>query len=155
MAGTVEKGPAGPKAPDPFELGTVALNEGKYASAHRLLQEALEKERSADHLSQYALALAHHTGNVQSAITLCREAIKLEPRNPEHFLRLAIVYLIGGNKKQAIRMLHLGQRFGRHAGIARMLQALGLRRKPVIPFLSRANPLNKYLGKMRGLFNRR
>ena len=132
-----------------FNLGTQALEEKDYAAAHGYLQAALELERSAEHLSQYALALAYHTGKIQTAIALGQEAVKKEPKNPEHFLRLGTVYLIAGRKKEAIRIFHLGLRVGRHPGITRTLHALGRREKPMLPFLSRTNPLNKYLGKIR------
>jgi tetratricopeptide (TPR) repeat protein len=132
-----------------FRLGTQALDAKDYAAAHRFLQGALERDRSPDHLSQYALALARHTSEIQPSITLCQEAVKKDPKNPEHFLRLGTVYLVAGRKKEAIRIFRLGLRVGKHPTILRWLQHLGDRKKPMIPFLSRTNPLNKYLGKVR------
>jgi len=132
-----------------FRLGTEALDAKKYRLAHRYLQSALEIERSPNHLSQYALALAHEKGDIQTSITLCQEAIKNEPKNPEHFLRLGTIYLLAGRRKEAIRIFHLGLRVGRHPMITKWLQVLGNRERPIIPFLSRSNLLNKYLGKMR------
>jgi Flp pilus assembly protein TadD len=131
------------------QLGNDALEARSFAAAHRYLQAALAKERSPDHLSLYALALARHTGNVQAAVALCQEAIKKEPKNSGHFLRLGTIYLIAGRKKEAVRTLHLGLRLGRNPDIRRLLQTLGQRENPVLPFLSRGNPLNKYLGKIR------
>lgn len=131
------------------QLGTDALEVRKFAAAHRYLHAALAKQRSPNHLSLYALALAQHTGNIQTAVALCQEAIKHEPKNSDHFLRLGTIYLVAGRKKDAIRVLHLGLRLGRNPGIRRLLQTLGQREKPVLPFLSRGNPLNKYLGKLR------
>lgn len=132
-----------------FRLGTEALEAKEYAAALRLLGLALDDERSPNHLSQYALALAHHKGDIKTAIALCQEAVKSDPRNPEQFLRLAKLYLMAGKIKEAIRTLHLGLRVGKHPGILRQLQALGHRQKPTLPFLSRAHPLNKYLGKIK------
>jgi tetratricopeptide (TPR) repeat protein len=131
-----------------FRLGTEALDAKNYPAAHRYLQEALEQERTPDHLSQYALALAFHSRDIQTGIALCQEAVKRDPKNTEHFLRLGMIYLIAGRKKEAIRIFRLGLRVGRHPTIVKYLQALGHRKKPVIPFLSRTNPLNKYLGKI-------
>lgn len=138
-----------PDAEELFRMGSDALDARNFTSAHRYLQLALEKERTPDHLSLYAVALVQYTGNVQAAVALCQEAIKSEPRNPNHFYRLGTVYLVSGRKKEAIRIYHLGLRVGRHAGITKMLQALGQRGKPVLPFLERGNPLNKYLGKIK------
>jgi tetratricopeptide (TPR) repeat protein len=132
-----------------FRLGTEALAAKEYQAAERLLRLALNDERSPDHLSQYALALAHHKGDLKTAVALCQEAVKTDHRNPEQFLRLGTLYLMAGQTKQAIRTLQLGLRVGRHPGILKQLQALGRRQKPMLPFLSRAHPLNKYLGKIK------
>lgn len=151
IAGTDDQdNPGNLNAAELYRLGTEALNAKKYARARQLLKEALELKRTPDHMSQYALALAHDTGDIPTAITLCQEAVKMDPKNPEHFLRLGTVYLIGGRRKEALRILRLGLRVGRHTGITKSLQTLGNRGKPMLPFLSRANPLNKYLGKLRG-----
>lgn len=130
-------------------LGKEALEARRFTLAQRYLHAALEKERTPDHLSLYALALAQATGNVKTAVVLCQEAVKREPKNSEHFLRLGTVYLAAGRKKEAIRALHLGLRVGKNPAITRLLQTLGQRERPVLPFLSRGNPLNKYLGKIR------
>ena len=132
-----------------FKLGTEALDAKNYAMAHRYLYAALERERTPNNLSQYALALAAHTRKIEPSIALCQEAVKKEPKNSEHFLRLGTVYLVAGRKKEAIRIFRLGLRVGKNPTIVRWLQVLGYRKSPVLPFLSRTNPLNKYLGKIR------
>jgi tetratricopeptide (TPR) repeat protein len=132
-----------------FRLGSEALNAKNYAKAHRYLQAALERERTPDHLSQFALALAAHTREIEQSILLCQEAVKKEPKNSEHFLRLGTVYLVAGRKKEAIRIFRLGLRVGNNPTIVRWLHALGDRKKPPIPFLARTNPLNKILGRIR------
>lgn len=132
-----------------FRLGSEALRLRHYPAARRYLEQALHLERTPEHLSLYALALAHHTGNTHQATALCQEALRKEPKNQEHFLRLGTVYLIAGRRKEALRIFHLGLRLGRHPGLSRMLQAMGLRQKPVLSFLARSNPLNRYLGKIR------
>jgi tetratricopeptide (TPR) repeat protein len=137
-----------------FKLGTEALDAKDYAAAHRYLHAALAKERTPDHLSQYALALAAHTREIEPSIALCQEAVKKEPKNSEHFLRLGTVYLVASRKKEAIRIFRLGLRVGKNPTIVRWLQVLGDRKAPLIPFLSRTNPLNKYLGKIRMSLNK-
>jgi tetratricopeptide (TPR) repeat protein len=132
-----------------FKLGTEALDTKNYAAAHRYLHAALARERTPNHLSQYALALAAHTREIEPSIALCQEAVKKEPKNSEHFLRLGTVYLVAGRKKEAIRIFRLGLRVGKNPTISRWLQVLGNRKAPLIPFLARTNPLNKFLGKIR------
>ena len=154
----VNKKPNDPQEPVPsgdqdaaelFRRGTAALNAKQYTEAVRHLQAALAMERTPDHLSQYALAQAHEKGEFHTSIRLCQEAIRGEPKNPEHFLRLGTVYLLAGRRKEAVRTFQLGLRVGKHPMITKWLQVLGHRSKPVLPFLSRSNPLNKYLGKLR------
>jgi len=140
---------AQPDVEDLFKRGTEALEARNFPAAYRLLRAALDGERSPDHLSQYGLALTQYTGNMKGGIALCQEAIKKDPKNPDHFLRMGTIYLVSGRKKEAVRIFHLGLRVGRHPGITRMLQSLGQREKPMLPFLARTNPLNKYLGKIR------
>lgn len=130
-------------------LGKEALEAHRFTEAQRYLHAALERQRTPEHLSLYALAFAQATGNVKIAIAWCQEAVKKEPRNSNHFLRLGTVYLAAGRKKEAVRTLHLGLRVGKNPAITKLLQTLGQRERPVLPFLSRGNPLNKYLGKVR------
>ncbi|WP_328746792.1 tetratricopeptide repeat protein [Geomonas anaerohicana] len=136
-------------------IGQEELEARRFSSALRYLQAAMEQQRTPDHVSLYALALAQATGNIKTAVALCQEAIKREPRNSSHFLRLGTIYLVAGRKKEAIRSLNLGLRVGKNPAIMKLLQSLGHRESPVIPFLSRGNPLNKYLGKIRSSLFRR
>lgn len=138
-----------------FEMGMEALKEKRYSDAVRYLQLAVDGQRSPEYLSQLAIAVAHERGDIKAAVALCQEAIRMEPRNPELFLRLGIVYLIGDNRKDAIRIFRLGLRIGKSPAISRWLQILGHRQPPVLPFLSRSNALNRYLGKLRMKMGRR
>jgi tetratricopeptide (TPR) repeat protein len=130
-------------------LGSEAMDARNYRLAHHYLREALERDRSANNLSLFALALVRHTGDTRTASALCYEALRMEPRDTEHYLRLGIIYLVAGKRREAIRALEVGQRAGVNEEIAKLLQVLGTRGRPVFPFLSRNNPLNKYLGKMK------
>lgn len=132
-----------------FKLGTEALEMKDYATARRYLYAAVERERTPDHLSQYALALAAQTREIDPSIALCQEAVKNDPKNSDHYLRLGHIYLVANRKKEAIRIFRLGLRVGKNPTISRWLHLLGDRKRPVLPFLARTNPLNKYLGKLR------
>lgn len=138
-----------------FEMGMEALHEKRYADAVHYLQRAVDGQRSPEYLSQLALAVAHEKHDIKAAVALCQEAIRMDPRNPELFLRLGVVYLIADNRKDAIRTFRLGLRVGKSPAINRWLQILGHRQPPVLPFLSRSNAVNRYLGKLRGKMRRR
>jgi len=51
-----------------------------------------------------------------------------------------------GEKAEAIRVFRLGLKAERNKRIIEELEKLGIRKPPVISFLSRGNPINKYLG---------
>lgn len=91
--------------------------------------------------------------------TFCENAISLMGRiksedkeffYPILYLNLGRAYVLGGKKPEAIRAFQDGLRYDAHnENIHSELGALGIRRPPVLSFLDRSNPLNKYLGRLR------
>ena len=92
----------------------------------------------------------------QSGIASCRKAFlnfrtddadEAAAVYPVLYLNLGRAFLLAGRKKDAIESFAKGLRFDRgHSELAREIKSLGTRRQPVVSFLSRSNPLNKYLG---------
>ena len=97
-------------------------------------------------LSAYALCMAQVKADYKSSVNLCHEAIKKDPKNPEHYYRQGHILFLAGRKKDAIWVLRMGLRHGKHKGILEALASMGIRKSPPINFLARSNPLNKYLG---------
>jgi hypothetical protein len=55
----------------------------------------------------------------------------------------------------ALKMLQRGLKIdSKNKDILNMMKELGIRRKPVFPFLKREHPVNKFTGKVRSLFFR-
>lgn len=106
-------------------------------------------------VSAQALCMAEVKASYKSAADLCHEAIKKEPKNPEHYYRQGRILMLAGRKKDAVWVLRMGLRHGRHKEIIEALASMGIRREPPLPFLSRSNPLNKYLGKLLAKLNLR
>jgi Flp pilus assembly protein TadD len=131
-----------------FALGIEALKEGQGAVALEQLEKAVSLERTPLYCSTLALCLAKEKRDFKRAVSLCKEAIKNDPKKSVHFLNLGKVYLVAGQKKDAIRTLNMGLRYGNDREIINELKRFGLRRAPVIPFLSRDNSLNVALGKL-------
>jgi tetratricopeptide (TPR) repeat protein len=125
-----------------------ALKVGDTRTALEFYEKLIVIERTPAVCSALAYCIAKETGAYQKAVTLCNEAIKREPKTPRHFLFLGRIYLLADRKKEAIRAFNLGLRHGGSAEIGAELRRLGYRKSPVFPFLSRENPINKYLGKM-------
>jgi thioredoxin-like negative regulator of GroEL len=126
-----------------------------YAGALAVIEQIPLSARTPLVLSAYALCTAAAQGSYKSSVNLCHEAIKKDPKNPEHYYRQGRILLLAGKRKDAIWVLRMGLRHGRHKEILETLAALGLRRTPPISFLARSNPLNKYLGMLLARLNLR
>lgn len=129
-----------------LSLATEELEKMNYASALAELERIPPFARTPTALSAYALCLAEVKGTYKTATNICHDAIKKDPKNPEHYYRQGRILLLSGRKKDAIWVLRMGLRHGKHKGIIDCLGGLGIRRPPPIQFLDRSNPLNKYLG---------
>lgn len=96
----------------------------------------------------YGIALRQK--RIREGIRLCRHAVKSEFYQPENYLNLARTYLLAGQRKRAYEAVARGLQMDKgHRGLRRLLQQMGARKRPVIPFLSRNNLLNRILGKIR------
>jgi tetratricopeptide (TPR) repeat protein len=135
------------------------LKKKKYESALKLVTAALEQYPDEPILLSYygyLDALVHK--NYIHGINTCLKAreIVLEKAisgrdffNPVLYLNLGRVYLAAGNKEDAFEALRMGLIFGNeNEDLLCELRELGMRKKPVVPFLQRSNPVNKYIGKV-------
>jgi hypothetical protein len=126
-----------------------------YREALAKIEKIPDSIRTPLIISAYALCMAEVNSSYKTSAILCHEAIKKEPKNPEHYYRQGKILLMGGRTKDAIWILRMGLRYGRHKGIIETLGSLGIRRPPPISFLPRSNPLNKYLGLLLSRLNLR
>ena len=131
-----------------FITGLENLKSGDTGKALDLLEQAVELERNPLYCSTLGVCLAKGKGDFKRAVSLCKEAIKKEPKNSVHFLNLGRVYILANQKKEAIRIFYMGLRYSENREIIAELNRIGRRRRPIIPFLERSNPLNKILGKI-------
>ncbi|NVN99848.1 MAG: hypothetical protein HXX17_11025 [Geobacteraceae bacterium] len=117
-----------------------------FANALKAIEQIPLSARTPIIQSAYALCMAEVKGNFKGSASICHEAIKKEPKNPEHYYRQGRILLMAGRKKDAIWVFRMGLRYGRHRGIIENLGAMGIRRPPPLTFLDRSNPFNKYIG---------
>ena len=69
--------------------------------------------------------------------------------NPDLCCNLGRLLFLAGQRKEAHQVLVKGYRLQpNHPGIREALSRMGVRRRPVLKFLARENPLNVMLGKM-------
>ena len=99
--------------------------------------------------------IANQRGHIIRALELCRSAIEHDPDNQIHYLYLGKVHLIAGEKGEALKAFKQCMNLGGSLELERILESFGVRKSPVISFLSRDNLLNKFLGILLYRFNLR
>ena len=129
-----------------IEKGIALLNANNKLAALACFDKALTTGNSPKLLSYLSYCIATERGRIQEALTLCNEAMALEPGNPLHYLNLGRIYLHAGKKNEALAALRKGLSLGENMAIRSLLKRFGTRGKPVFPFLPRDNFLNKYAG---------
>lgn len=140
-----------------FEEVQQLLRRGNGKSALNSLKHALEKFPSDPFLlSYYGCLVAIVENNPKEGIKICEDAIiRLDnsmPFGSEFFypvfyLNLGRAYLKDNKKKEAIIAFKEGLRNdSENHDLLWELKKLGTRKKPVVPFLKRSNPINRYIG---------
>ena len=107
-------------------------------------------EMPSQFFSYLGYGIARYQGQKSQGLKLCRHALDLEFYQPENYLYLARTHLLLGDRRSAVDAVERGLEID--AGNDELLTLrddLGTRRPPVLPFLSRRNPLNQLLGRMR------
>ena len=98
----------------------------------------------------YGIALRQQ--RISEGLKLCQHAVKMEFYQAENYLNLARTHLLAGHRRPAVRAVADGLKVEPDNGQLLELQhELGLRKRPVLSFLSRSNPLNSLLGRLRHL----
>jgi tetratricopeptide (TPR) repeat protein len=133
-----------------FVRGLKALQDGDSLAALSCFERAVNQGRRPAHLSYFGYCVAKERGQVQKGIGLCSEAMEGDPENAVHFVNLGRIYLLAGNKQEAISVFRKGLALGPNEEITGLLDAIGTRAPLIFPSLSRKNPLNRYLGKLLG-----
>ena len=135
-----------------FSKGLKALHEGNSLAALVCFEKASRLDDRPDYSSYFAFCVAKERGQVQKGILLCREAMEREPENTIHYLNLGRIHLVAGDKQEALRVFRNGLAHGPDPEIIELLDTIGTRKPPIIGFLGRDNPINKYLGKLLSKF---
>lgn len=129
-----------------LEKGIEDLTQGNILSALSHFEKAFNIENSPLISSYYAFCMAKERGQFSKAISLCTEAIRKEPQNPLLYLNLGRIYHLSNKIADAVKIFREGLKCEVNHQIVDELTTLGTRKPPIIPFLKRSNPFNKYLG---------
>jgi tetratricopeptide (TPR) repeat protein len=154
--------PTRPPPPAPGEAA-LALEEGLTAFAARELEvahRAFERAHRRDSrdlraMSWYGVTLVLVERNIALGMSLCDQAVRAA-LDPELLLNQARVHLALRQRERAVKSVERGlDLWPEHVALLAARQAMGTRRPPVLPFLARANPLNRMLGRLRHRWQRR
>jgi tetratricopeptide (TPR) repeat protein len=137
-----------PHEDDTAELAIAYAKERQYGEALRYFRRVTTF--SPDALSYYGLTLAMCRQQLDDAVDRCRQAVEREPIRGRFYYHLGQVYLARGEKTLAVRTFRLGLKAEPdHPQLVAALKKLGLRQSPVLGFLGRTHPVNKWLGWLR------
>jgi tetratricopeptide (TPR) repeat protein len=137
----------------------ILLRKNENTKAMELMGEALTRHPDNLYLLSYKGYLeAYVQRNFKHGITTCRKAIeKLREKMPfgEEFLlpffylNLGKAYLAAGRRLEAVTAFDKVMEIDpENSETMDIMKKVGARRKPVMPFLERSNPINKYMGKL-------
>jgi Flp pilus assembly protein TadD len=140
-----------------FKMGLSQLQKGLARDALVRLRSAVDLQpRNAYFISYFGLALGLAQRKWSEAEALCLRALQLKRTVPQLYLNLADVYEYSGRVGDAVEVLCEGLRYtGHDSRIEAALRSYGVRRTPVLPFLSRRNVLNRCLGRVLQITSRK
>lgn len=100
--------------------------------------------------SYLGFGIAYRERRIREGLDLCRHACRISFYEPENFVNLARTCLIAGARAEAFRAIRRGYSLDSSDPTLRKLhRKLGVRRPPVVRFLGRENPVNRWLGRVR------
>ncbi len=136
------------------------LKKGKKNAALDAVRQALEVYPSDPFfLSYFGFLIAAVEKCPKEGRNLCHDAIRAVSMSasedkyffyPIMYLNLGRVCLLARKKKDAMSAFNKGLKYdSKHEELLSEIRGIGFRKPPVIPFLHRGNPVNKFLGKLR------
>ena len=129
-----------------FNKGLESLARNEWTAALACFEKAAGLENLPIYNSYLALCIARERGQTNRAVSMCNDAIEMDPDNTAIYLNLGKIYLLQGKPREAIAAFREGLSRGANDQIVEELKRVGNRRSPIISILKRENPVNKYLG---------
>ncbi len=130
--------------------GMSKLSDGDILAAMVYFEKAVNSGGTPDCISCFGYCIAKERGQASKGLTFCRDALEREPDNPLHYLNMARIQLLMRNQNEALDLLRQGAACGHDDTILALIEEIGTRKPPVLSFLHRDHPVNKYLGMILG-----
>lgn len=136
-------------------LGIEACRRGEWERGLVFLGRVTERDyRDAElpgvFFSYLGLGIARADKKYREGLRLCRHGLKRQFYEPDNYANLAEVLLLTGDRRRATRAIVKGLKLdSHHLRLRRLRRSLGMRRRPVLPFLARSGALNRLLGRLR------
>jgi hypothetical protein len=148
------------RSSEALQKGLELCRQGEWANGLFYLGKIAEAGRTANmpgvFFSTLGYGIARYQQRTEEGLKLCRHAVKLQFYEPSNYLYLARTALLCENRSEAVKAVRGGLKVDpQNKELQELYRDLGIRQLPVLPFLSRSNPLNQILGRLRArLFGR-
>ena len=140
-------------AQDAFSQAVQLYNKNEFGTSipyflHAIRKTPKDHPRANEYTAFYGLCLMK-LGNRDEGFNKCIIAAETELNNPEVFLILARACLIMSRRKMALKAISQGLAIDTdYKKLQNLRRTLGVRREPVLGFLSRDNFMNIILGRL-------
>ena len=127
-----------------------AWREGLPALAHIAELEQRPGGLPALVYSYLGYGIALRQQRLSEGLKLCQHAVKMEFYQAENYLNLARTQVLAGHRRAAVRSIADGLKIEPdNEQLLKLQHEIGFRKRPVLSFLSRSNPINTLLGRIR------
>lgn len=142
-----------------LQRGLALCRQGEWTNGLFFLGKIAEAGRTAAmpgvFFSTLGYGIARYQQRTEEGLKLCRHGVKLQFYEPENYVFLARTALLCENREEAVKAVRGGLKVDpNNVDLKGLYTQLGIRQLPVLSFLSRSNPLNQFLGKLRAKLGR-
>ena len=141
------------------EIGIRQCRDGQLEDGYKTLKVVAENGESTVELpgryySYLGLCVAGFEGRYNEGVKLCQKGVELEFFQPDNYVNLARTYMMLKSRRLALRAIRDGLRVdSRNRTLLDLKRELGVRKRPVVPFLHRDHGVNQMLGRWRHRMN--
>jgi len=135
--------------------GVALCREDDWDRGLQLLSKVAEQRSEGQELpgtvySYLGYGVARYQRRIRDGLKLCEHAVKIQYYEPENHMNLARVQLLMDDRRGAVTSIARGLKLDpNNRGLKDLRFDIGVRKRPILPFLSRTNPLNVLLGRLR------